>query len=160
MTFIIIIIIEAQFFSFWITRIDSFPNEFLKNKSLWDLILPDFQNPYRHIFDHQTGYPPEHDLSTQSSLIEQKLKQWTLHIKNLANSWQIYKWTLIWLCSIQLSTWWHANLSRQKSHSISVQYEHENINRLKKDYKNGVSSSLFACRFSKIYFGVSKSVFS
>ena len=138
-----------------------FPTEFLKNRSLWDLILPDLQNPYRHIFDHQIGYPPKHDLSTQSSLIEQKLKQWTLYIKNLANSWQIHKWTLTWLCSIQLSTWWHSSLSRQKSHSISVQYELENIIRLKKDYKNGVSSFLFACRlYSQRFILVSLKVFS
>ena len=122
------------------------------------------QNPYRHIFDHQIGYPPKHDLSTQSSLIEQKLKQWTLHIKNLANSWHINKWTLTWLCSIQLSIWWHANLSRQKSQSTSVEYELENIIRLKKDYKMAFQvSSLhvdYRLWFSKIYFGVSKSVFS
>ena len=70
-----IIIIKAQFCSFWITKIDYFPTEFLKNRSPWDLILPDLQNPYRHIFHHQIGYPPKHDLSMQSSLIEQKLKQ-------------------------------------------------------------------------------------
>ena len=139
-----------------------FPTEFLKNRSLWDLILPDLQNPYRHIFDHQIGYPPKHDLSTQSSLIEQKLKQWTLYIKNLANSWQIHKWTLTWLCSIQLSIWWHANLSRQKSQSTSVEYELENIIRLKKDYKNGVSSFLFACSrlYSQRFILVSLKVFS
>ena len=82
--------------------------------------------------------------------------------KNLANSWQIHKWTLTWLCSIQLSTWWHSSLSRQKSHSISVQYELENIIRLKKDYKNGVSSFLFACSrlYSQRFILVSLKVFS